>query len=252
LFSPTRRGMRKLAAQMKAARPDTIVVATPHSLRLRRHICVVTSENSSGSVSRGGKEVRLSVRCDRELAGRVINEAEKRGIPVVGANYGTDSGTLSDVRMDWGTLIPLSFFLGSGPSRKNRRILIVSPARDIQLAHNFEFGRIVADVCEELKARVAFVASADQAHAHDKNGPYGYSSRAAEYDRLVLNAIRGERLRSIMELSPRLVEAAKPDSLWQMTMLAGLLDRVPMKGEIFSYQVPTYFGMACVGYPRSS
>ncbi len=51
LFAPTRRGMRTLAHQMKEARPDTIVIASPHNLRLPRHIDVVLSENSSGKSS---------------------------------------------------------------------------------------------------------------------------------------------------------------------------------------------------------
>jgi aromatic ring-opening dioxygenase LigB subunit len=53
-----------------------------------------------------------------------------------------------------------------------------------------------------------------------------------------------------MRFPQSLVEAAKPDSLWQMTMLAGVLQEVPMSGELFSYQVPTYFGMLCAGYTR--
>lgn len=55
LFSPTRAGMRVLAARMRNARPETIVVATPHNLRLQKHIGVVMSENSSGKVAEGKK-----------------------------------------------------------------------------------------------------------------------------------------------------------------------------------------------------
>jgi aromatic ring-opening dioxygenase LigB subunit len=246
LFSPTRRGMKALALMMKEARPDTLVVATPHNLRLPKHIGVIISEYSSGKVSEGNKEIRLRARCDVDFSKKVVRAAERRALPVVAANYGALEGPMSDLAMDWGTLIPLWFLL-RGTGLKSR-IVIVTPSRGIPLGENFEFGRVLAEVAEVEKKRVAFVASADQAHAHRKDGPYGFDRRAAEYDQRVVEAIRGNRLRTIMKMSRQLVQGAKPDSLWQMTMLAGALSVVPMAGELVSYQVPTYYGMLCASF----
>ncbi len=249
LFAPTRKGMRVLARQMRAADPETIVIATPHNLRLQKHISVVMSENTSGMVAEGKAEVRLRAKCDLVIGRAVIEQAEGMGLPVVGANYGGLEGPLSDLAMDWGTLVPLWFFLkGKGQKCK---VLIVTPSRGIPLGQNFEFGRAVAKVAERTKKRVAFVASSDQAHAHRKNGPYGFSRRAKDYDQRVVEAIRGNRLDSILEFDPRLIEAAKPDSLWQMAMLAGVLSVVPLGGRLVSYQVPTYYGMLCAAFSRA-
>jgi aromatic ring-opening dioxygenase LigB subunit len=44
------------------------------------------------------------------------------------------------------------------------------------------------------------------------------------------------------------VERAKPDSLWQMLILYGALELTPMKGELISYQVPSYFGMLVASF----
>ncbi len=246
LFSPTRKGMRALALEMKEARPDVMVVATPHNLRLQRHIGVVTSEYSSGRVSEGRREVRLRARCDTELARKIVAGAEEDGLPVVAANYGALEGQMSDLAMDWGTLIPLWFLLRG--TKLKSTVVIVTPSRGIPLAQNFEFGRVVASVADGDRRRVAFVASADQAHAHRKGGPYGFDKRAAEYDSRVAEAIREDELGSIMGMEQGLVEGAKPDSLWQMAMLAGAISAVPMKGELLSYQVPTYFGMLCASF----
>jgi len=247
-FAPTRVGMRKVAAQMAKARPDTIVIASPHNLRLHGHIGVVLSENTSGRVAEGGNSISLKAKCDTELAWKILGESEKRSLPVIGANYGTFEGPLSDLAMDWGTLIPVWFFLKEGNLRS--KLVVVTPSREIPLRENFEFGRVVARVAEKTRKRVAFVASSDQAHAHKKDGPYGFSGKASVYDGRVVDAVRGGRLKSIMRFPRSLIDAAKPDSLWQMTMLAGVLDEIPMKGELFSYQVPTYFGMLCAGYER--
>jgi len=105
---------------------------------------------------------------------------------------------------------------------------------------------------EKKAKRCIFVASADQAHAHKKSGPYGFSKAAAMYDRLVLDAIRANRIDRIMNLEAKLVEDAKPDSLWQMTMLVGVLSKVRLYSAFFSYQVPTYYGMICAGFRRTN
>ena len=235
-----------MAAQMKEARPDVIVIASPHNLRLQKHIGVVSSEYSSGKVVEGRREIRLRARCDVDFAKEVVAAAEAKGLPVVSANYGALEGPMSDLAMDWGTLIPLWFLLKG--TRLKSKVVIVTPSRGIPLTQNFEFGKAVAEVAQQAKKRIAFVASADQAHAHRKDGPYGFDGRAAEYDRTVVEAIRTGELDSIMNMGREFVEGAKPDSLWQMTMLAGAISVVPMSGEVLSYQVPTYYGMLCAGF----
>jgi aromatic ring-opening dioxygenase LigB subunit len=246
LYSSTTKGMRTLAVQMREARPDTVVIASPHNLRLQKHIGVVTSEYSSGKLTAGTKEIKLRARCDVELAKKFVAAAEGLALPVVAANFGALEGPMSDLPMDWGTLVPLWFLLkGAGLKSK---IVIVTPSRGIPLRMNFDFGKAVAEAAEEAEKRVAFVASADQAHAHLKSGPYGFDPRAKEYDRRVMKAIQQQKLDSIMGIGADFVEAAKPDSLWQLAILAGALAVVPMKGKLISYQVPTYYGMLCASY----
>jgi aromatic ring-opening dioxygenase LigB subunit len=246
LYSPTTKGLRTLAAQMKEAQPETIVIASPHNLRFQKHIGVVMSEYSSGKLTEGRRQIKLRARCDIELSRKIVDAAEGMDLPVVAANYGALEGPMSDLAMDWGTLVPLWFVLkGAGLMS---RIVIVTPSRGIPLEQNFEFGKAVAQVSKSDDKRVAFVASADQAHAHRKNGPYGFDPRAKEYDQRVVEAIQKQKLDSLLGMAADFVEAAKPDSLWQIAMLAGALTVVPMKGELISYQVPTYFGMLCAGY----
>jgi len=246
LFSPTRKGMRVLATALTDAKPETIVLASPHNLRLNKHIGVVTAENSSGRTAEGHKEIRLRVKCDVEFATKLAEAGVAAGLPVVAANYGTFEGPLSDMTMDWGTMVPLWFFL-RGACRKSK-IVIVTPSREIPLTQNVEFGKVIAETAEKEKERIAFVASADQAHRHQKSGPYGFDKRASVYDRQVVDLIRHDKLQEIVNMSSSFVDGARPDSLWQMAMLVGALSVVPMKAELVSYQVPTYYGMLCASY----
>jgi aromatic ring-opening dioxygenase LigB subunit len=250
-FLKTRKGMLRIAKDVREAKPDIIVIATPHNLRLWQSIGVIFSENSSGRVegSRGSKRaVRLKVKCDQEFARNLLNRARKKGLPVVGANYGSAEGSASDMPMDWGTLIPLWFVLRG--RKKDPKVVVVTPSREIPLAQDYQFGRVIAELAENSSKRCVFIASADQAHAHKRSGPYGFSKAAEEYDQFVLDAIEKNRIISVMNLGSKFVEDAKPDSLWQMAMLAGALSKVKMQAQLFSYQVPTYFGMICAGFKR--
>jgi aromatic ring-opening dioxygenase LigB subunit len=250
-FRKTKQGMLKLAEEIKDARPDTIVIASPHNLRLWQKISVVTAENSSGRLQpspRSEKSIHLRATCDVRFAKELLKKAHGKGLPVVGANYGAAEGASSDMPMDWGTFIPLWFFIKH--NRIKPKIVIVTPSREIPLRQNFEFGRTIAQLAERSRKRFVFVASADQAHAHKKNGPYGFNRAAASYDNLVVEAIRTNRIDSILGFKRTLVEAAKPDSLWQIAILAGIASRVKMQAELLSYEVPTYFGMICAAFRR--
>jgi len=250
-FSATRVGMIKVSEEARRARPDAIVIASPHNLRLWKHIAVVFANYSSGDLQaspRNKNKVNLKVKCDTQLARELIDEATKRRLPVVGVNYGSAEGSASDMPMDWGTLIPLWFLTKN--ARPKPKVVIVTPSREIPLQENFQFGRVIAWLAERKKSRIAFVASADQAHAYKKSGPYGYSKMAPVYDKFVLEALRSNALHKILRIDKSIIDRAKPDSLWQMAILAGIVDRIPMITEVFSHQVPTYFGMICAGFKR--
>ena len=250
LFEKTRESVRKIARDIREARPDTIVIASPHNLRLQNNIAIVTAETSNGRLKGPRRRsVSLSLKCDREFAQDLLRESTRKTLPVVGANYGTAEGPASDMPMDWGTLVPMWFV--AKEARVRARIVIVTPSREIPLKQNIAFGMIIAEMAEKSRKRVAFIASADQAHAHRKSGPYGYHRSAAKYDEFVSQAIRKNRVESISRLSKRLVEEAKPDSLWQMAMLAGLTRVVKMQGDLLSYAVPTYYGMICASFVRA-
>jgi len=251
-FRRTTDGLRKVALEVGRAKPDTIVIATPHNIRLSKNIGIILSENCTGTLRaslRSRVSVSLKTKCDVEFAAKILESSRRARLPVVGVNYGTNEGVTSDMPMDWGTLVPLWFMIPR--CRRKPRVVIVTPSREIPLLRNFQFGRIIAEQSEtNPKKRVVFVASADQAHTHKRSGPYGFSRKAKEYDSLILDSVNNDRIGKVMSIKPDLVEAAKPDSLWQMAILAGIADKVTLEADLVSYDVPTYFGMICANFRR--
>src|SRR5215467_203838 len=74
-FGETREGMQTIAKRILHARPHTIVIASPHNLRLVGKIAVVVTENSSGDLKgSGNRSVSLTARCDRVLAQKLLRK----------------------------------------------------------------------------------------------------------------------------------------------------------------------------------
>ena len=245
-FAITRKGMEQIAETLKKQEVETIVVATPHNLRLEATIGIITAEFSDGILEENNSQVKLRCQCDSQLARVILAETRNLGLPVVGVNYGTSEGPSSCMPMDWGTLIPLWFF--AREKQATPKVVIVTPSREIPLENLTRLGHGIAEAAKTSDRRVAFVASADQGHAHRSDGPYGFNAASAEFDQAVKMAIQKNDLRPLLNLPPKFVEDAKPDSIWQIAILQGILERVPMKGFLLSYQAPTYYGMLCAEY----
>src|SRR5947208_14657588 len=88
-FEETRVAMRVLAKIISETHPQTVVIASPHNLRLVSRIAGVVSENSSETLrGSSNRSVSLRARCDIDFASILLRQAAKDGLPVVGANYG--------------------------------------------------------------------------------------------------------------------------------------------------------------------
>jgi aromatic ring-opening dioxygenase LigB subunit len=238
--------MEECGSLFKEREPETVVIATPHGLRLEGTIGIVTSECTEGTLEENKGKVMLRCECDRRMAKEILDNAKRLKLPVVGANYGSSEGPASCMPMDWGTLIPLWFLVGKNENKP--KVVIVTPSREIPLEDLVRFGHAIAKTAADSGKKVAFVASADQGHAHKADGPYGFNPASAKFDEMVKRAVLENDLAPLLSLSPQFIEDAKPDSVWQLAILHGILEHAPMRSRLLSYQKPTYFGLLCAAY----
>jgi aromatic ring-opening dioxygenase LigB subunit len=239
----TRAAMLTLERRLAAHAPETIIVLTPHGIRIDGAMCISTAYRAEGSLA---PQVAVDFAVDRELAEAIAVESAAEGVPVARATYGASAGPACCIPLDWGAVIPL-WFMGHRYQPKPQ-VVVICPSRSLSREQMVAFGRAIGRAAEFSSKRIALIASADQAHAHQEGGPYGFHPAAAEYDRQMCEAVREGNLLSLLETDPALVEAAKPDSLWQMLILAGALQVRPLQGELLHYEVPTYFGMLTAAY----
>ena len=212
-----REAMEELGRRFDAAEPDVAVVVTPHNVHVEGHFAVVTA-------ARVGEW-----ETDRETAQALL----AADLPILGVSYGGNDVSQAEMPLDWGTDVPLTFL-------RAPKVVVLAPARDLSLEAHVALGRTIARSSLLQARRVALIASADNGHAHDPDGPYGFHEAAAAYDARLQEILASGRL-DFTPLAEH-VEDGKADSLWQLLVLQGAVGGRPL--ELLAYDAPTYYGMA--------
>jgi aromatic ring-opening dioxygenase LigB subunit len=208
-----RSAMEELGRRSAAAALDVAVIVSPHSVHVEGHFAVVTA----GRVGRW------------ETDGALAASLLEAPLPILGVSYGGNDPATAEFPLDWGSEVPLEFV-------RPPRVVVVAPARDRPLEEHLRLGEAIA----ALPGRVALIASADNGHAHDANGPYGFDPAAAEFDARLQEILASPRL-DFLPLA-EIVEPAKADSLWQLLVLQGAVGE-SARADVLAYAAPTYYGM---------
>ncbi|ACZ37714.1 aromatic ring-opening dioxygenase subunit LigB [Sphaerobacter thermophilus] len=252
----TRAAMEEVGRRCAAARPDVLVVATPHGTRVDNTICLASVARGAGTLRWEGRQVEMNVPVDGPMTDLIAERAAARGIPIARASFAGNRRDQSVIPLDWGTITPL-WFLGHGRNLVGHGdvlapepeedagppVVIAAPSRLLPRETMVEFGTAVAEAAAQSGRRVAFVASCDWAHTHKESGPYGYHPAAAKVDAAVVAALRDNDPGRLITLPEDEVQHAAIDGLWQTLMLAGAMAHTPMRGELLSYEAPSYYSM---------
>src|SRR6476620_9712077 len=114
--------MEELGRRFEAARPEAVIVLTPHGVHVDGHFAVVRSAQLEGDAS---QRTPAATRYDRpgepHLADACIRALQADGLPAVGITFGATAAGASTMPLDWGALIPLWFMRAPA--------VVVSPCR---------------------------------------------------------------------------------------------------------------------------
>jgi len=247
----TRTAMEDLGRRMAATKPETLVIVTPHGHRIDGNFSLLNNRRVQGTLGPeqegNGNSFTLTFEVDRELNAAIIEESQTLGVPVKCVYYAVAEDPTFSMPLDWGALVPL-WFLGI-PLNPQPRVVIACPDRGNMPWELFvPFGMAIRKAAETLDRRIAFVASADLGHAHDAQGPYGYDIASREFDTALVDAVKAQDLGRLLTFDQAWLKRAATDAYGQILNLHGAIEGTDFRGELLSYEVPTYFGMMCVAY----
>ncbi len=250
----TRSAMEELGRRVAAAQPETLVIVTPHGYRIDNCFSLLNNRRVQGTLGpepeSNGNSFTLTFEVDRELNAAIIKEAHVLDVPVSRVYFAVDDDTAFYMPLDWGALVPL-WFLGV-PINPLPKVVIACPDRNkLSWGLSAPFGLSIRKAAEKLNRRIVFIASADLGHAHDAKGPYGYDIASKEFDTALIDAVKAQDLARLLEFDLDWLKRASTDSYGQILNLYGAIRGTNFRGEVLSYEVPTYFGMMCVAYEPS-
>ncbi len=227
----TVKAMREVAARLIDSKPRTLVLLSPHSPRQRGAFGIWNVMRLRGTLAMfGASEARVDLPTDHSLANAIVREAAAQGIAM---------WEINEPSLDHGSVVPLWFAIEAGWQGPTVILGLnaSAPSRVVEL------GQAVAAAAAACNARVAIVASGDMSHRLTRSAPCGYEPRAAEFDRWLIETIRGGDYRALRQADPELEYLAAEDALDSVLFAAGATGFDATGHEVLCYEGP--FG---VGY----
>jgi AmmeMemoRadiSam system protein A/AmmeMemoRadiSam system protein B len=222
-----------LSELLDQSKPDTSIIISPHGRSFTNAMGILTANESEGGLqSWGVLGPQTHYANDLELVRLIEEESSRAGIPVVSLGE-------QHYELDHGVMVPLHF-LG--------RALIGTPVIPVTFSYltleqHLAFGKAIQRASARSGKRVAVIASGDLSHRLIPSAPSGFDPLGKIFDEKLVSALERQDTRSILNLSPDLIERAGECGLRSFTILMGTLDGLVARARILSYEGP--FG---VGY----
>ncbi len=226
-------------------------MVTPHGHRIDQCFSLLHNTRVQGTLDpepdSGGSSLSVTFEVDMALNNAIVEEAQAVEVPVSRVYYAVDTDANFSMPLDWGALVPL-WFLGASLDVQPRVVIACPDRNKLDWGLSAPFGRAIRQAAERLNRRIVLIASADLGHAHDAKGPYGYDVASQEFDMALRDAVQAQDLGRLLEFDRAWLKRAATDAYGQVLNLYGAIQGTTLRGELLSYEVPTYFGMMCVAY----
>lgn len=240
----TTQAYEEVGRRVAALRPDTVVLSSPHAETYLDYLHVSGGVRAKGSFARfGAPQARYEATYDRPFVEALCDEAAALGIPAGTAGERTPE-------LDHGTMIPLHFVYEAWHERNREEGADLPLPRVVRMGisglsplEHYRMGQAVQHVADRLGRRVVYVASGDLSHKLLADGPYGFAKEGPELDERICDAFRTGNFLELLTMEPGFCERAAECGLRSFQIMAGALDRTPVRPELLGYEGP--FG---VGY----
>ncbi|MBR5755526.1 MAG: AmmeMemoRadiSam system protein A, partial [Erysipelotrichaceae bacterium] len=240
-ITETTEAYERVADEIAALRPETIVITSPHSIMYADYIHISPGSTAEGSFAGfGAPGVKFSEQYDTELVSEICRLADKEGLA---------AGTMGerDKKLDHGTMVPLWFIRNKYKGGKIVRIGLSG----LDLMKHYRLGMIIRQACENTDTRAVFVASGDLSHKLQDYGPYGYAKEGPEYDERIMDVCSRTAFGELFDFSEGFCEKAAECGHRSFVIMAGAFDGLSVEAKALSHQDVTGVGYGiCTFYPK--
>ena len=232
-IAATAAAYEQAAAMAGELRPDTIVLASPHSVMYADYFHISPGWSARGDMGQfRASQVRFRVDYDVPFVKTLSELAEKSAFP---------AGMLGEreSELDHGTMIPLYYIDHFCRDYKLVRISLSG----LPLTDHYRLGQLIQQTADRLERRVLFVGSGDLSHKLLPEGPYGFAADGPAYDQRIMDVMGRAAFDELLDFGESFCEKAAECGHRSFCILAGSLDGKSLETECLSHE-----GTFGVGY----
>ena len=228
----TTKGYEKVAEEIAALKPETIIITSPHSIMYADYFHISPRDSAKGSfISFGAPEVSFRETYDTDLVEAICDLAAESDFP---------AGTMGerDRQLDHGTMVPLWFI-----EKKYRDFKLVRTGLSgLPLTDHYKFGQMIAKAIEQTGRRTVIVASGDLSHKLQDYGPYGYAPEGPEYDKRIMDVMGRAAFGELLDFDETFCDKAAECGHRSFVIMAGAMDGRKVEAKVLSHQDVTGVG----------
>jgi aromatic ring-opening dioxygenase LigB subunit len=229
--------MEKLADLVCSAKPDLLIMSSPHHPRARPDsVGIVSAAKLKGDFGRfGASQVRLEFDGSPDAA-KLLLETE---LPLQTQEIETGD-------LDWGFTVFLNYLRRT---TSNTKLLPLSMTWGSPRSH-FEFGNRLAKVLAQSLAdyRIAYVASGDLSHCTRRGIGREYDPYGRVFDDLVVKAVKTRDTGEFLSLSEAELARARQCGAMSYAAAMGFYSSVECDWNYLSYEDPFGVGYLVAGF----
>ncbi|XP_050402207.2 protein CA_C1420 [Patella vulgata] len=252
----------QIGSSVNELQPDLILLSTPHGISDINNFLFYLNPKMEGYANTDNTGpppyVSLSVNSDVHISGDLVQHfGSMRNVSGLSA-YGPPEESTEPFPLRWGEVIPLHFM----PNLNQTKVVILSqPSRrynddmPTMIPELLKLGYDIGKYFESKKKTAVVIISADLAHTHSKDGPYGYSDAAQPFDDACGKWVENLDEQSLTKEAASYVIKAKSCGYTGLVMLQGLLSAssggiMSWQSQLYANYHPSYYGMMVASFLR--
>ncbi len=220
--------MERLREDLEKAKPDTVIVISPHAPFDFGSFGINSAPVLAGDLSAFGSGKQLSFENDSNIIQQIKKVSLAENI----------SAHFYKSALDHGALVPLCYL-----TENIRPKLVHLSFSGLDPVSHYQYGELIGGISADSPKRIAVVASGDLSHRLIPDAPAGYSPAGKKFDRELIGFLEEKKEKEILNFDGGFVEEAGECGLRSIIMLLGTVKTKEWHFDLFSYEGP--FG---VGY----
>ncbi|MFA6428038.1 MAG: AmmeMemoRadiSam system protein B [Candidatus Buchananbacteria bacterium] len=227
----TAAAMHKLEQELYAAKPEVIIIISPHGYLLPDAFTINLAEEFKADFEQFGDfTTKLSFKGNLHFFNSEDREKIQKTSPLA---------IITESKLDHGATIPLYQLTAH---LKNFSVIPIG-YNSSDYRHHLDFGIALKEVIVNSPTRVALIASGDLSHCLTPEAPGGFNPQGKVFDDKLVELLTTHDLNGLFALDQTLIEAAQECGFRSLMILLGVIKNINFQPEVLAYENP--FG---VGY----